>query len=106
MSASFIAVVCLRKSAVSVESVTWIMTPAGRSSSPRIAHTEYDQKTGRGVTPRCSCSSSFSGSPVRNTRSSSAMHPFASPSGTASAKGRPMRSFPSLPTKRANASLR
>ena len=42
-SASFIAAACRRKIAVSVASVTWIMTPAGRSSSPRIAHTAYDQ---------------------------------------------------------------
>ena len=32
-----------RNFAVSVASVTWIITPTGRLSAPRIAHADYDQ---------------------------------------------------------------
>ena len=100
------AVARWRKDAVSVASVTWIMTPAGRSSAPRIAHTAYDQYTGRCCAWRCSCSGRCSGTPVRNTRSRSGVrHPPPAPSGTASANGRPVSSAGPFPASRANAGL-
>ena len=98
--ASFIAAACWRKVAVSVASVTWIMTPAGRSSVPEDRPHRVRPVNGSGLRVAVLLLGQVSRAiPVRKTRSSSARHPFPSPSGTASANG-PADEFLPLPSRR------